>query len=101
MDRQKGLSGTSELPKGQGLLFVFDTPGKHGIWMKEMNYPIDIYWFDQDFRLVDKALSVKPETYPDVFYPKDDALYVLETKVGELDQLSLTQDLTGELTDIQ
>ncbi len=98
--REKGLSGTSILPKGQGLLFTFDRPDRYGIWMKDMKYPIDIYWFDKDFRLIDQALSVKPETYPNVFYPKADAYYVLETNVQELIDMSLTKDLTGELTDI-
>lgn len=99
-DRERGLSGTAKLAKGQAMLFVFDEVDRHGIWMKEMNYPIDIYWFDQDFMLVDKAISVDPATYPDVFYPRQGARYVLETNVGELDGLSLTEGLTGELTDI-
>lgn len=99
-DRERGLSGTAKLPKGQAMLFVFDEVDRHGIWMKEMNYPIDIYWFDEYFRLVDKAISVDPSTYPDVFYPRQGAKYVLETNVGELQGVSLTKDLTGELTDI-
>jgi poly-gamma-glutamate capsule biosynthesis protein CapA/YwtB (metallophosphatase superfamily) len=97
-ERTKGLSGTDELPAGEGLLFAFDEPGRHGFWMKDMNYPIDILWFDSQFRLVHKELSVDPSTYPHVFYPDRNALYVLETRVGELTNMSLTQDLTGELT---
>lgn len=99
--RQQGLSRTDSLSKGQGLLFVFDGAGKHGIWMKDMNYPIDIYWFDSQFKLIDKELNVATSTYPNVFYPDGDALYVLETGVGELPDMSLTKDLTGALTYIQ
>lgn len=99
--RQQGLSRTDSLTKGQGLLFVFDSADKHGIWMKDMNYPIDVYWFDSQFKLIDKELNVATSTYPNVFYPDGDALYVLETGVGELPDMSLTKDLTGALTYIQ
>lgn len=96
--RELGLSGRAALPKETGLLFVFDGQNFQGIWMKDMLFPIDIFWFDASFNLVDKRLSVKPDTYPDVFYPKLKATYVLETPVGLFDPMSLTQGLTGELT---
>lgn len=98
--RTKGLSGTRELTKGQGLLFRFDEVKRHGIWMKDMNYPIDIYWFDDNFTLVHKEISVPPESFPNVFYPLKPARYVLETRVGELEGVSLTADLTGILTEV-
>jgi poly-gamma-glutamate capsule biosynthesis protein CapA/YwtB (metallophosphatase superfamily)/uncharacterized membrane protein (UPF0127 family) len=100
-EQMLGLSNRKNLSKNTGLLFVFDTPDTVGIWMKDMLFPIDIYWFDKDLKLVDKRLSVSPATYPDVFYPKSDASYVLETEVGLLDTVSLTKDLTGELTLLQ
>lgn len=100
-EREKGLSGTSHLPVGEGLLFNFTYPDTYGIWMKDMKFPIDIFWFDSQFKLVDKELSVSPDTYPDVFYPASVATYVLETRVGELADMSLTTDLTGVLTDVK
>jgi len=99
--RITGLSHRKSLPKGTGLLFVFERPGRLGIWMKDMLFPIDIYWFDKDFKLVDTRYSIGPETYPDVFYPKSDAVYVLETQEGVLNPLSLTENLTAQLTYIQ
>ena len=100
-ERTLGLSFRKELPKETGLLIVFDAPDRSCFWMKDMFFPIDIYWFDKDFNLVDKALNVATSTYPHVFYPKHDAVYVLETNVGVLDMVSLTDTLTGELTYIQ
>lgn len=93
-----GLSHRKKLPENTGLLFVFDTSNKHGIWMKDMLFPIDIYWFDKNLTLIDQALSVDPTTYPHVFYPKTDAVYVLETEAGVLKSVSLTKNLTGQLT---
>lgn len=99
--RELGLSGRQSLPKETGLLFVFEVENFHGFWMKDMKFPIDIFWFDKSFKLIDKRLSVDPSTYPNVFYPKLKAMYVLETNVGVLDPVSLTKDLTGELTLLQ
>lgn len=99
--RTKGLSHRKNMPKETGLLFVFDSMYRPGIWMKDMKFPIDIYWFDNDFNLVDARYSVTPETYPNVFYPKTDAMYVLETQAGLIDTMSLTENLTAQLTYIQ
>ena len=41
-ERIRGLSGRPSLPEGTGLLFIFDTQGLHGIWMKDMSFPIDM-----------------------------------------------------------
>src|SRR4051812_8934615 len=45
-EREKGLSGTHDLRSNQAMLFVYDTDDEWSIWMKEMNYPIDIIWLD-------------------------------------------------------
>lgn len=81
--REKGLSGRSALAEGHGLLFVFDEPGSWGIWMKDMNFPIDIVWARQDGTIITIARNVSPDTYPQAFYPATpDALYVLEVNAG-------------------
>src|SRR3989344_5288383 len=45
--RQLGLSGKKSLEKDSGMLFVFDTTGIYGFWMKEMAFPIDVIWIDE------------------------------------------------------
>lgn len=77
-ERTLGLSGRNELSEDRGLLFVFPTSGNHGIWMKDMNFPIDIIWLDEDKKVVHIEREVRPETFPYVFYPKAPAKYVLE-----------------------
>jgi uncharacterized membrane protein (UPF0127 family) len=81
-EKQLGLSGTISLPQNQGKLFVFDTLSKPGFWMKDMNYGLDLVWLDKNFRIVDITKNVYPESYPEVFYPKKDVLYVLEVNAG-------------------
>lgn len=86
---KKGLSGHKPLGTNEGMLFVFTTDAKHGIWMKDMLFSIDIIWFDKDMRIVHIEKSVSPDTYPKVFEPKEDARYVLEISAGQSTELGL------------
>ena len=80
--REQGLSGRSDLRSGKGMLFVFDTDGTWGIWMKDMQFPIDIVWVDVFGTVVTVAENVAPDTYPKVFNPSAPARYVLELPAG-------------------
>jgi uncharacterized protein len=77
-ERQQGLSGVASLPTYGGKLFIFDTAAQHGIWMKDMQIPLDILWFDENFTLIHIEENVLPETYPAIFSPTENARYVLE-----------------------
>ncbi len=88
--RQQGLSGRSFLEPENGLLFVFDKLDFHGIWMKNMRFPIDILWFDADLRIVDIKKGAQPQSYPEIFYPQEPALYVLEVNTGFSEENSIT-----------
>lgn len=86
-EREKGLSGRSNLAEDEGMLFVFDAEGYYGIWMKDMNFPIDIAWLNKDKKIVYIESNVAPETFPKGFYAERDgvsllSLYVLEVKSG-------------------
>ena len=80
--RIKGLSGTSALGPSEGMLFVFDTPGRWGMWMKDMRYGLDMVWMDSGKKIVYIAQHVSPDTFPKAFVPDADALYVLELPDG-------------------
>jgi uncharacterized membrane protein (UPF0127 family) len=80
---EKGLSGHKPLLASEGMFFVFQTPQKYGFWMKDMTFPIDIIWLDQNFKISHIENNVKPETYPKVFYPETDSKYVLELQAGQ------------------
>ena len=84
-----GLSGREYLSSNSGLLLAFDTFELHGIWMKDMLFPIDIIWLvpitsseEEGLRIVDIKHDVGPESFPTVFYPRERALYVLEVSAG-------------------
>ncbi len=81
-ERQLGLSGRLNLTEGQGLLFVFDSDDKWGIWMKDMRFAIDILWADAAGRVVTVVQNADPGSYPQIFYPTLPARYVLEVPAG-------------------
>jgi uncharacterized membrane protein (UPF0127 family) len=83
-DRAMGLMFRPSLPSDRGLLFVFEQPGFHGIWMKNCRFPIDIVWLDEARRVVDVAASVPPcksDPCP-VYHPMRRASYVVEVNAG-------------------
>lgn len=81
-DRIKGLSETPYLPDNVVKLFIFDSPGQHSIWMKDMNYSIDIIWVDENNSIVFIKEEAAPESYPAMFVPDSPAKYVIETASG-------------------
>lgn len=84
--RSQGLSGRASLAEGSGMLFVFDSPGTYGFWMKEMNFAIDIIFIDASGVVVTIAKDASPSGYhqnpPQVFYPYLPVQYVLEVSAG-------------------
>lgn len=85
-DRIKGLSGTPYLPENVVKLFVFDSLGYPSIWMKDMNYSIDIIWVNDKNKIVHIAKEASPDSYPTSFTPDAPALYVIETASGFVDK---------------
>lgn len=81
-ERKKGLSGRAGLARGTGMLFAFPQSGYHGFWMHTMQFPIDIIWIGTDRTVVSVHSSVTPDTYPEVFFPKTPAQFVLEAPAG-------------------
>lgn len=86
---EKGLSGHEQLKSNEGMFFVFEKPDKYGFWMKNMSFPIDIVWFTPDLKINHIEKSVSPNTYPNVFVPETDSLYVLEISAGQSAELNL------------
>ncbi len=82
-ERELGLSYREGLGDNEGMLFVFDTPGKYGFWMKDMNFPIDMVWFSANGQAVYIEENVATSTYPKAFTNSSSAQYVLELGAGE------------------
>ena len=82
----KGLSGREGLGDIDGLLMVFPVSGKHGIWMKDMNFAIDIIWIGPSGEIVFIKEDVSPDTYPEVFKNDEPSSMVLEVESGTVEE---------------
>jgi uncharacterized membrane protein (UPF0127 family) len=76
--REQGLSGRKGLGSNEGMLFAFDLPGRYGFWMKDMLFPIDMIWFNENGVVVNVVENVKPEDFPATYINQAPASYVLE-----------------------
>lgn len=90
--RQQGLSGVQSLKYNEGMLFVFDTVDYHQFWMKDMLFPLDFVWIDQNWNVADITENVLPGTYPQIFTPKVPVQYVLEIPAGSVEKFGITID---------
>ncbi len=84
--RELGLSYFDALPDGQGMLFVFPQMGTYSFWMKDMNFPLDIVWIDEHFKIIDRVINAPASSYPKTFTPASSASYAIELPVNTADR---------------
>jgi uncharacterized membrane protein (UPF0127 family) len=87
-DRAMGLMFRPSLPLDHGMLFLFERPDFHGIWMKNCKFPIDILWLDAGHKVVHLAEKVPPCTAKEdsaceVYSPLARASFVVELNAGQ------------------
>ncbi len=84
--RTQGLSGRTSLEPNTGMLFVFPETQYPSIWMKDMNFAIDIIFIDAGGKVVAIFENASPESYrevpPRIFKTLEASRYVLEVPAG-------------------
>ena len=107
--RMRGLMFETEsfLADDKGMLFVFDEPGNRSMWMKNMQFHLDIIWFSENGNVVSIKKNVPPCITPvevmsckSVGVSADNAKYVLELTSGYIDENFITEDSQLELISI-
>lgn len=76
----RGLSGRKRMPREQGVLFVVRE--RHGFWMRGMQIPLDIIFFDGQGRILE-VLPDQPPCY--LCQPvkiREETAYALEVNAG-------------------
>jgi uncharacterized membrane protein (UPF0127 family) len=80
--KMRGLMLRGSLPRNSCLLMIFEKPGKHGIWMPLMRFPIDIIFLDSQKKVAGLHKRVRPISFRKrtwrVYYPEKHAKYVIE-----------------------
>jgi len=96
--RVRGLMFQNQLPYDQGMIFVFDKAGVYSLWMLNMQFSLDMIWFDQDGNIVHIEKDIQPcktalETMTCQSYtPEGKATYILEVTAGFVDKFHITKD---------
>lgn len=81
--RTKGLMFREKLAPMHGLLIEFPKPGKCGIWMLFMRFPLDLIFLNEKMQVVDAVRNAqpvslfKPKTWR-IYKPRKPAKYVME-----------------------
>ncbi|MFH0755245.1 MAG: DUF192 domain-containing protein [bacterium] len=75
--RKLGLSGKKSIEEG-AMFFVFEKMGNYGFWMKDINFPIDILWINDNFEIIGIEKNILSNTYPKIFGEIYLTKYVLE-----------------------
>ncbi len=82
-DRASGLSNRKTLYNKKGMLFVFDKMGSHSFWMKDMLIPIDMIFFDDNWKIILIESNLQASSFPTTFGGSVKSQYVLEVNAGE------------------
>jgi len=97
--RVRGLMFQEQLPYDNGMIFVFDEPGFHSLWMLNMQFHLDMIWFDSDGKVVYIEKNVPPcksaletVTCTGVNPGENEALYILEVTAGFVDKFEINED---------
>jgi len=105
--RTRGLMFQETLPMDQGMFFVFDEPGTRGMWMLNMQFPLDIIWFDENGKVISIQTNVPPCTTPLEIMScdaesvtADNAQYVLEMTSGAVEQYGINHSSQLEIISI-
>ena len=89
--QQRGLMFRDEMAADHGMLFVFSEMAPRAFWMKNTHIPLDILFFDRDYKLVSASLRTPPcrsvsDDCP-VYPSSGPAQYVLELNAGVAEKL--------------
>ncbi len=85
--RKTGLMLRQSLPAKEGMLLIFPEEARHGIWMKNMLFPLDIIWVSEDKKVVYIVRSALPCLRGcNAITPEQKTKYALEVNAGFVDK---------------
>ena len=89
--QQRGLMFRESMPDDHGMLFNFSDEQVRTFWMKNCRMPLDILYFDANYKLVSVQQRVPAcRSDPCPTYPSEGpSKYVLELNAGTADKLGV------------
>ncbi len=104
--RVRGLMFQETLPYDEAMIFVFDSPGVYSLWMPNMQFPLDMMWFDEHGGMVHIERDVPPcksaleAASCASVNPGTEASYIIEVTAGFVDRFGITLDSILEIISI-
>jgi uncharacterized membrane protein (UPF0127 family) len=84
--RFRGLMFRRRFPRGNALLFRVPKPGRYGIHMFFVRFPIDLLYLDSRFVVVELREGLRPWS---THRPKTIANYLIELPAGTISRLNV------------
>ena len=78
--REKGLMFRKQMGRDDGMLFIFDEPAYHAMWMKNTLIPLSVAFLDAQGTILN-ILDMEPQTL-DSHAAAGPAIYAIETNKG-------------------
>ena len=92
-EKKEGLQGVKELPKNEGMLFVYDEPQTVQFWMKDTLVPLDIIFINEDYEVIS---IYQGQPNDETIVEEDDVQFVLEVNqnsgIKEGDELDFEEE---------
>lgn len=88
----RGLSGIKKIVGYDGMFFVNAKPEKVSFWMKDMKFPLDIIYLDENLVVVDVFLNKQAclgEICESIKSRSDNVQYILELPAGLANKYNL------------
>ncbi len=79
-DRARGLMNRKSLGRNDGMLFIFDEPAYHSMWMKNTLIPLSVAFIDAQGTILN-ILDMEPETL-DPHTSAGPSIYAIEVNKG-------------------
>ncbi len=88
-EREIGLSQKKSMPENYGMLFTFDKADLYPFWMRDMEFPIDIIYINNNKIVTIYSSAQPPKNTTDslpIYKPDNAANMVLEINAGLSDK---------------
>ncbi len=104
--RVRGLMFQNELPYDEGMIFVFNESGVYSLWMLNMQFSLDMIWFDGQGNIVHIEHDIPPcKSATEIMacqsiVPSGEAKYILEVTSGFVQKFGITKESKLEIISI-
>ena len=89
-EKMRGLMYRPSLPDDRGMLFPFLFPGNRLIWMKNVNFPLDLIFVNRKLEIIwIKEADIDRGIFNKIYWSHGFCKYIIETNKGFCKKFSI------------